>query len=135
MPKSHSRLLIAFCPLAAFAAIGVLFEMAPAANVSWTGAADANWSNNGNWDVGKPITHDSITFGNTSQPGVRGDFSSYPDSDPLAFDQPPLDLESLTFAAGAPSYSVELYSSAATSLLYHASLLLDGSGVANQSGL
>ena len=66
---------------------------------------------------------------------MRADFSSYPDTDPQAFDQPELHLQSLTFDAAAPAYWVELYTAGESSPMYQARLDLDGAGVVNQSGV
>jgi autotransporter-associated beta strand protein len=106
-----------------------------AIDVTWTGSINGNWSNGGNWDAGEPFAGDSVVFPNTSQPNVRADFSSYPETDPQAVDQPALHLQSLTFNAAAPAYSIELYASADTSQLYQARLELDGAGITNQSGV
>ena len=106
-----------------------------AVEVTWTGSINSNWSNNGNWDVHVPLSGDSVLFPNTGQTNVRTDFSSYPDTDPQAFDQPPLHLQSLKFDVAAPEYSVELYTSGASSPMYQARLDLNGPGVVNQSSV
>ena len=106
-----------------------------AAEVTWTGNINSNWSNDGNWNVNKPLPGDSVIFPSVGQTNVRADFSSYPETDPQAFDQPALHLQSLTFAANASAYTVELYTSAEPSSLYQANITYDGVGVTNSSGV
>src|SRR4051812_21110941 len=145
-PREHSmkRLIqpYAYSPVNRMSSMaGALFLVAlwlagysHATVVNWTGAGgNGKWSNIGNWSV-YPATGDSVVFGNSAQTNVRADFSSYPDTEPQAVDQPPLHLQSLTFEAAAPAYSIELYTSA-DSQLYQARLDLNGAGVANQSGM
>jgi len=104
--------------------------------VTWKGnGANNNWSNNANWNPNQPLNHDTVVFGSSPQTNIRADFSSYPDTDPQRFNQPALHLESVTFAAGAPSRSIELYTSAETSTFYQANLTFDGAGVSNSSAV
>jgi autotransporter-associated beta strand protein len=105
-----------------------------AIDVTWTGSANNNWSNGGNWNVGEPFAGDRIIFPNTGQTNVRADFSSYPETDPRAFAQPPLHLEAATFAPAAPAYTIELYVATEPSF-YQANLTYDGAGVTNSSGV
>ena len=104
-----------------------------AIDVTWTGNIDSNWSNGGNWDAGEPFAGDSVIFPNTGQTTVHADFSSYPETDPRAFAQPALHLESATFAPAAPAYTIELYVTTEPSF-YQANLTYDGAGVTNSSG-
>ena len=87
--------------------------------------------------IGTPANRSPATASSSptqAQTTVRADFSSYPETDPLAADQPALHLESVTFAPAAPAYTIELYTSADTSLFYQANVTFDGAGVTNSSG-
>ncbi len=78
---------------------------------------------------------DSLLFSTSPRTSILGDFSSRAANDPNANDpQAPLTLQGITFAASAPSYTIELYSDVAGSLVYNANLAFSGSGVTNASG-
>lgn len=129
-PKFRHRV---YC-LLAIALIGSIAGPTRAIEVTWTGSINGNWSNGANWDAGEPFAGDSVAFPNTEQTNVRADFSSYPETDPRAFDQPPLHLESVTFAPASPAYTIELYVATEPSF-YQANLTYDGAGVTNSSGV
>ena len=105
------------------------------ADVLWSGGGPNNfWSTGANWTPNLPQPGDRIMFGSNAHTNVLADFSSFPETDPQAYDQPALHLESLTFGAGAPSFTIELYSDGATSTIHNAKLEFDGAGVVNSSG-
>ncbi len=106
------------------------------ASLNWTGSGNTNrWSNADNWGPAPPATGDTLAFGASPQTMILADFSSRLTSDPAANDrQPALSLSSITFASGAPPYTIELYSAVTGGFVYNANLILTGLGVINNSG-
>ncbi len=102
---------------------------------TWSGLGGSNrWSDSGNWTPNKPVNNDSAIFDASLQTSVLADFSSVATNDPNANNpQPPLTLQAFTFAAGAPSYTIELYSDVAGGSVFNANLTLSGTGVTKLS--
>lgn len=106
------------------------------ASITWTGAGSTNnWSESGNWTPTLPANGDVVSFPSSARSNILADFSLRSTGDPAVNDpQPALTLPSITFAAGAPAYTIELYSNVMGGFVYNANLALTGSGLTNSSG-
>ncbi|MDQ6912599.1 MAG: autotransporter-associated beta strand repeat-containing protein [Verrucomicrobiota bacterium] len=101
------------------------------ATITWTGSGSTNhWSDAGNWTPAVPSNGDALFFATSSQTSILGDFSLGSTSNP----QPALTLPTIAFSAGAPSYTIELYSNVSGGSVYNANLALTGAGTSNSSG-
>jgi fibronectin-binding autotransporter adhesin len=99
-------------------------------NDTWSGLSSNRWSNSGNWTPQKPVNNDSAIFDASQQTSILADFSSVATGDPNVNNpQPQLNLQTITFPAGAPSYTIELYSDVAGGVVFNANLALSGTGV------